>query len=433
MSKSVFISHSTGDRAFVETVLLPILSTAGIESWYSPRDIRTSDDWEQSIRRGLESSDWFLLVMSPRAQSSEWVRDEVLWAVEHRPGRIVPVLAETCDPRNIHMRLARIQHVDFRGDREGALRRLLAALGMNRDEPSGQSVPKVVSACRIMPFFLGRGPAVDCGEQMGLPAFQCGDARVLLMDDCFAVSLVREEVSFSDPVDFLLQRRERHLDLLSPDSPLLASLKGYQSDPLEHPILATPPRTLPYVMSVHRADTDRAALSEVELTCLAEPSILGISDDPHDLVTESRIEEAGHHLKSCAAASESIEVIRGAQDRYLVSWANVVLVTHGGGDEAFEHLIRTEVLLQGLWYRMHLYSDAMEGLLDRADTADLAAVRREVLKTKMQYTQYCRLDPTGATHLNALRSSLIRTSRLRELYEEFILRTGLVDDLEALL
>ncbi|HEV7473900.1 MAG TPA: protein kinase [Pyrinomonadaceae bacterium] len=121
----VFVSHSSQDREYVEREIVPILETHGIKTWYSKASIQTAAEWERSIREGLESCEWFLLVMSPRASESEWVRDEVFWAVDKRPQNIIPVVIDDCDPREFHIRLARVQHVDFRFDLETARQQLL--------------------------------------------------------------------------------------------------------------------------------------------------------------------------------------------------------------------------------------------------------------------------------------------------------------------
>jgi WD40 repeat protein len=126
----IFISHSTQDRGFVEGELRAALAQPGVETWYAKTSIRTAESWDRSILDGLKSCDWFLVVMSPRSAQSEWVRDEVQWAVEHRPGKIIPVLMETCDVREVHFRLARIQYVDFRQDLAEARAELLRVLGI---------------------------------------------------------------------------------------------------------------------------------------------------------------------------------------------------------------------------------------------------------------------------------------------------------------
>jgi hypothetical protein len=62
--------------------------------WYRLRALRIFRDktslsaspalWP-SIERALESSEWFLLLASPEAAASRWVRQEIEWWVGHRP------------------------------------------------------------------------------------------------------------------------------------------------------------------------------------------------------------------------------------------------------------------------------------------------------------------------------------------------------------
>jgi formylglycine-generating enzyme required for sulfatase activity len=120
----VFISHCTPDRAFVETEILPVLQAHGIKSWYARDDILGAEEWEESIKSGLESCEWFLVVMSPRAAASRWVRAEVRWAFRNRSGKILPVLHEPCDPEDFHLMMPDVQHIDFAADARAARARL---------------------------------------------------------------------------------------------------------------------------------------------------------------------------------------------------------------------------------------------------------------------------------------------------------------------
>lgn len=123
-----FISHATPDRDFVETKIISLLDAMGISHWYSSEHIRSAEQWERSIARGLESCDGLILVMSPDAAMSEWVRDELCWAMEHRAGRIIPVVCRACDPASFHIRLPRLQHVDFSSNAEKATYSLISTL-----------------------------------------------------------------------------------------------------------------------------------------------------------------------------------------------------------------------------------------------------------------------------------------------------------------
>jgi len=123
----VFVSHSTRDRKWVEREIVALLKTRGLNPWYSKQSINTSSQWEREILRGLESCQWFLIVVSPRAAESEWVKNELNWAFSNRQTRIVPVIMERCDLWQFHLGLPRIQHVDFTTDKRSARNQLVNA------------------------------------------------------------------------------------------------------------------------------------------------------------------------------------------------------------------------------------------------------------------------------------------------------------------
>jgi hypothetical protein len=131
---SIFISHASPDRQFVENELLPLLRRHDIRPWYSNEDIPSAAAWEMTIREGLKSCEWFLVVVSPAAIQSKWVQAEVHWAVDHRADKLVPLLAAACDPVDLNLQLIRFQHVDFTVDRDRARRQLLATWGFSIDE-----------------------------------------------------------------------------------------------------------------------------------------------------------------------------------------------------------------------------------------------------------------------------------------------------------
>lgn len=125
--QQVFISHSSKDREFVEREIISVLEGHGIKTWYSKVNIQSAAEWERTLRDGLANSHWFLVVVSPNAIASEWVKDEIHWAIDERPNRIVPVIIEPCDPRELHIRLARIQHVDMTQPTQGSRESLLSS------------------------------------------------------------------------------------------------------------------------------------------------------------------------------------------------------------------------------------------------------------------------------------------------------------------
>lgn len=115
MSKC-FISHATNDRQFVEREIIGLLQSLNVETWFAEDNIRTSEHWERSILTALKQSDWFVLVMSASSAKSEWIKDELNWAINNRLIRIVPIIIEDCEASDFHLRLDRIQQLDYRQD-----------------------------------------------------------------------------------------------------------------------------------------------------------------------------------------------------------------------------------------------------------------------------------------------------------------------------
>lgn len=122
----VFISHSSMDRTFVEREIITLLENHGIETWYSSEHVETASDWHDKIVEGLKNCDWFIVVISPNAIKSDWVKSEVHWALEERKERVVPIFYQSCDINTLHLKLRRIQYIDFRRDLKAARIRLLA-------------------------------------------------------------------------------------------------------------------------------------------------------------------------------------------------------------------------------------------------------------------------------------------------------------------
>jgi type II secretory pathway component PulF len=125
---SVFISHSSHNRELVEELLIDPLKEAGISVWYAKEAIKSASEWERSILKGLEHCQWYLIAMSSEALESEWVKDELFWAIDNRNRRIVPVLLDDCDPAAFHIRMRRLQVIDFGSSPEVAQQQMFRAL-----------------------------------------------------------------------------------------------------------------------------------------------------------------------------------------------------------------------------------------------------------------------------------------------------------------
>ncbi len=129
----VFISHATEDWEFVKREIQSLLKSHGLSTWCSQDKIRGGSDWEHTIRRGLEESEWFLVAMSQNSLESKWVAREVHWGMEERYDRFVPVLLGPCDITQWHLGIRQLQIIDFTNVTDSARHRLLSVFGLESD------------------------------------------------------------------------------------------------------------------------------------------------------------------------------------------------------------------------------------------------------------------------------------------------------------
>ncbi len=122
----VFLSYSSRNGRFAST-LADDLRRHKVRVWYSNRHILGAPQWHDEIGRALERCDWFLLLLSPSAVKSKWVKHELCFALNERryENRIVPLIHRRCDFKKLSWTLQAYQMVDFCGNYVNACRELL--------------------------------------------------------------------------------------------------------------------------------------------------------------------------------------------------------------------------------------------------------------------------------------------------------------------
>jgi len=114
LPREIFLSHSSKDRRFAMR-LATMLRDHGMPVWYAPAEIIGAQQWHDEIGSALARCDWFVLVLSPNAVSSEWVHRELLFALNHAQyrDRIAPVVFRKFRPQKLSWTLETFQHIDF--------------------------------------------------------------------------------------------------------------------------------------------------------------------------------------------------------------------------------------------------------------------------------------------------------------------------------
>jgi hypothetical protein len=129
----VFLSHSTKDKEFVQT-LAAELEAQKIEPWLCEFDIEFGDNFVAEIEEGLRDADLTVLFWSPEAGRSDWTRRE--WTsvtareISESRTRLGVVLLRDCEVPE----LLRVKHrIDARTDPEKARHETVAWIKRLRD------------------------------------------------------------------------------------------------------------------------------------------------------------------------------------------------------------------------------------------------------------------------------------------------------------
>ncbi|RMG73186.1 MAG: toll/interleukin-1 receptor domain-containing protein, partial [Chloroflexi bacterium] len=125
--RRVFISHAHEDAELAQR-LAADLEAEGWPVWIAPDSILPGEKWVTAVSRGLDECGVFVLLLTPHAVASRWVRHETDVAVElEQEGemRLIPLQVEAC---RIPALWRAYQRIPFRGGYAAGLARLLAAL-----------------------------------------------------------------------------------------------------------------------------------------------------------------------------------------------------------------------------------------------------------------------------------------------------------------
>lgn len=109
----VFISHDVGADSAVARRLADRLVQTRLRVWFAPVSLRPGEDFVTAIADAISSSRAALILLSPSALRSNWVRREMAWIVNREIEghlHVVPVRVAECD---VPLLLSTYQWVDL--------------------------------------------------------------------------------------------------------------------------------------------------------------------------------------------------------------------------------------------------------------------------------------------------------------------------------
>lgn len=131
MVHDLFVSHSSEDSALAKQIVAA-LEANGVSCWVAPRDVRTGEEYQNEILRGLRESNGVLFLYSRHASKSRHVSREINIADES--GKPIYPVKLTADAISgpLEYTLASRQWIDFSADPDAAVARILADLPERR-------------------------------------------------------------------------------------------------------------------------------------------------------------------------------------------------------------------------------------------------------------------------------------------------------------
>ncbi len=132
----IFVSYSRRDQTFVRD-LYTALVDAGQGVWVDWEEIPAIADWRQEIYTNIEATHSFMFVLSPNSLQSVVCQEELEHAIAHGK-RLVPVVWQDVDPKQVHPELARLNWIFFR-DFDAGLQTLLTAIATDLDHIRSQT------------------------------------------------------------------------------------------------------------------------------------------------------------------------------------------------------------------------------------------------------------------------------------------------------
>ncbi len=143
----VFISHSRADRAYVEE-LAAHMESHGVKVWFDYR-IGDGERWRDVIQRKVEDCAAMLVVMTPSAEDSRWVENEIDLA-DARGKPIMTLLLEG----EAFFGLRHLQFTDVRGGRlpgDSLIRRLVGPADHTGPESAVETSESGISSSTPIP------------------------------------------------------------------------------------------------------------------------------------------------------------------------------------------------------------------------------------------------------------------------------------------
>jgi hypothetical protein len=116
MTGTCFISHAREDHWAIEKYIQPILRAAEVDAWLDQERLIPGEEFAGRISEAIRLADWVIVLVSKHSIASKYVRAEAAQALALLEDRVIPVVLDSTDARDLNLLLGPLQTVSFEED-----------------------------------------------------------------------------------------------------------------------------------------------------------------------------------------------------------------------------------------------------------------------------------------------------------------------------
>jgi len=87
---TIFISYSREESSVLALLVLSRLQIVGLNAFLDIQDLKPGEDWHSRLCDEVQKRDYFISLLAPKTLKSEYVREEITWALTHHR-QIIPI------------------------------------------------------------------------------------------------------------------------------------------------------------------------------------------------------------------------------------------------------------------------------------------------------------------------------------------------------
>jgi hypothetical protein len=170
-------SHSSADKPVARKIAAE-LRNKGVEVWIDERSISAGSSIGEAVAEGIDSSDYFMILLSGKSVQSRWVHEEANMAFQKAMEVNFPIIPVRLDGTPVPRIIKHLKYIDFRAGDDTGLEEILSLFKQDERLASDRrKLPSAIGAAITGAIFGAIPIASSAGAiagSAGLPPIEQG-------------------------------------------------------------------------------------------------------------------------------------------------------------------------------------------------------------------------------------------------------------------